>query len=66
MTDFKNYKNEALVKNVSYDTHGLSLEKLNMKKLKKILAPKRVFVIQIGSTHQIHLQVKDIQTKKRE
>ena len=30
MIDFKNYKNEASVKNVSYDTHGLSLEKSNI------------------------------------
>ena len=30
MTDFENYKNEASVKNVLYDTHGLSLEKLNI------------------------------------
>ena len=30
MTDFKNYNNEASVKNVLYDTHGLSLEKLNI------------------------------------
>ena len=30
MTDFENYNNEASVKNVLYDTHGLSLEKLNI------------------------------------
>ena len=30
MIDFENHKNEASVKNVLYDTHGLSLEKLNI------------------------------------
>lgn len=36
MTDFKNYKNEASVKNVSYDTHGLSLEKLNINDRRRV------------------------------